>query len=239
MVEKSILNTSRALYYFLLSKFFILHNSSEKDFSSAMNVMEILIKNPLEENTKKSLENLYEIISSKKEKLIIQEHDEIFFLPGSRTVKTTASYYDDGVETGGRKLVEVKNFLSKTKIRRNEKVYKEPEDSIGFLFVFMNELIELIRAGQDEYDNLQHCIFTEILNPFVDTFIHELYNHQKSDIYKDVTVVLNAFMEFERFYFDVEKPNIINISNRPKFSRSKEEEISKNRARKKADKLTK
>lgn len=235
MIDKNILNTSRALYYCLLSKFFIFQEDIEKRFYKTKEILAILIMNPLEENTKKSLENLLKIFNENKEALMIEEYDDIFFLPGSKTVKMTASYYHEGVELG-KKRIEVKNFLAKTKIRRNEKTYKEPEDSLGFLLVFMNELIELIINGNSEYNNLQHCVFSEIINPFIDTFSKELFEHPKSNVYKDVAVILNAFIEFERLYFEVEKPKIVDVKNMPKFSRSKEEEILKNKARKMADK---
>ena len=235
MIDKNVLNTSRALYYCLLSKFFIFQEDIEKRFYKTKEILAILIMNPLEENTKKSLENLLKIFNENKEALMIEEYDDIFFLPGSKTVKMTASYYHEGVELG-KKRIEVKNFLAKTKIRRNEKTYKEPEDSLGFLLVFMNELIELIINGNSEYNNLQHCVFSEIINPFIDTFSKELFEHPKSNVYKDVAVILNAFIEFERLYFEVEKPKIVDVKNMPKFSRSKEEEILKNKARKVADK---
>jgi len=70
----------------------------------------------------------------------------------------------------------------------------------------MHELVELIISGEKSYDSLQHCLFTEIINEFIDEYIEALYENEKANIYKSVAVVLNAFIEFERLYFDVTKP---------------------------------
>ena len=72
----------------------------------------------------------------------------------------------------------------------------------------MSELINLVVEGEEQYNTLQHCMFTEILNDFVDQISREIYEHENSDIYKDVIVVLQAFMEFERLYLEVSKPKL-------------------------------
>jgi len=67
-------------------------------------------------------------------------------------------------------------------------------------------LVELIVSGQKEYDTLQHCMFTEIINPFIDEFIVSVYEHKMAKAYQSIAIVLNAFMAFERMYFEVAKP---------------------------------
>ena len=120
-------------------------------------------------------------------------------------VRNTASYYDEGVESGHMR-VAVKNFLAKTRIRRDENNFKENEDSVGFILTFMHELIELIMRGQKEYENIQHCLFVEVINPFIDEFIVNVYEHKMSRAYESVAIILNAFVAFERMYFEVAKP---------------------------------
>ena len=70
----------------------------------------------------------------------------------------------------------------------------------------MHELAELIIKGEKSYETLQHCLFVEIINEFIDEFIEALYENEKANAYKSLAVVLNAFIEFERLYFDVAKP---------------------------------
>jgi len=61
-------------------------------------------------------------------------------------------------------------------------------------------------AGEQGYDTLQHCLFAEVINEFIDTFTVELYEHEKANIYQSLAVVMAAFVAFERLYFNVEKP---------------------------------
>lgn len=205
-MNREAVNPARSLYYGFFSKMLVFTTREDrfKDLEQALNVM---TENPLDENSHEALKEIQEFISAGGYEYIIQEYDDIFNSPSSEVVRTTASFYDEGVESG-KKRVAVKNFLGKTRIRRNEKEFKENEDSVGFLVTFMHELVELIIAGNDSYETLQHCVFSEIINEFFDEFIENLYNHPKANVYKSVAVILNAFLEFERLYFDVAKPAI-------------------------------
>jgi TorA maturation chaperone TorD len=97
-------------------------------------------------------------------------------------------------------------FVAKTKLRRDEKRYFEYEDSVGFIFSIMSELSNLVALGEKQYENTVHCIFEQILNPFVDEFAKSIYEHKKANIYKELMVVLHSFIEFERLYLEVTKP---------------------------------
>ncbi len=98
------------------------------------------------------------------------------------------------------------DFVAKTKLRRDENSYFEYEDSVGFIFSLMAELSDLLANGQKEYENTVHCIFAQILNEFIDEFAKDIYEHDKSNIYKELMVVLHSFVEFERLYLEVSKP---------------------------------
>jgi len=82
----------------------------------------------------------------------------------------------------------------------------------------MHELIELTLNGEKQYETVEHCLYTEIINEFFDEFIVGLYEHPKANAYKSLAIVLNAFIEFERLYFKVQKP-------KPKPKIVKKEEI--------------
>jgi len=204
MINKESVNKARSLYYGFLSKMFVFTTSSDRylGINEALNVM---IENPIDENSGEALKEIQAFLTAHGEAMLIQEYDDIFHNPAYKVVRTTASYYDEGVESG-HKQVAVKNFLAKTKIRRNENHFKENEDSVGFILTFMHELIELIMQNQKEYENIQHCLFVEVINPFVDEFIINVYEHPMSKAYKSIAIVLNAFMAFERMYFEVAKP---------------------------------
>ena len=204
MINKESVNKARSLYYGFLSKMFVFTTSDQR-YAGMNEALDVMIKNPMDENSGEALKEIQAFLATYGQDALIQEYDDIFHNPAYKVVRNTASYYDEGVESGHQRLA-VKNFLAKTKIRRDENHFKENEDSVGFIFTFMHELIELIMQEQKEYDNLQHCLFTEVINPFVDEFIINVYEHPMSKAYKSVVIVLNAFMAFVRMYFEVAKP---------------------------------
>lgn len=206
MINKESVNKARSLYYGFFSKMFVFTNDANR-FDGVLKALDVMIENPIDENSGEALQEMKEYILSFGHEAISQEYDDIFHNPSYKVVRNTASYYNEGVESG-RKQLEVKNFLAKTKIRRDEAHFKENEDSVGFIFTFMHELIEMIMKGQKEYDTLQHCLFKEVINTFIDEFIIRVYEHKQSKIYKSLAIVLNAFIAFERMYFEVAKPPI-------------------------------
>ncbi|PHS39870.1 MAG: dehydrogenase [Sulfurovum sp.] len=203
-MNKQELNPARALYYGLFSKLFVFTESEDRH-EGIEEILSILIDNPIDSNSEEALKEIRDFYLSKGSNAISDEFDAIFHSPEGDVIRNTASIYCDGVESG-KKTLEVKKFLAKTKIRRNEKTFKEPEDSVGFLVTFMYELIELIIMGEESYGTVQHCLYVEVINEFIDEFIENIYETEQSNVYKSVAVVFNTFITFERLYFDVQKP---------------------------------
>lgn len=204
MLNKESVNKARSLYYGFLSKLFVFTTSNDR-YQGVLQALDVMIENPIDENSHEALKEIKLFITEMGENALVQEYDDIFHNPSYKVVRNTASYYDEGVESG-KKRVEVINFLAKTRIRKNEASFKENEDSVGFILTFMHELVELIVSGQKEYDSLQHCMFAEVINPFIDEFIISVYEHKKAKVYQSIAVVFNAFIAFERMYFEVAKP---------------------------------
>ena len=77
-------------------------------------------------------------------------------------------------------------------------------------------------------------LFKEIINPNIDEFINDLFNHESSEVYKDVAVLLQGFIEFERVVLNAPRP--INQGKNKKtldgVSRSEAIRRQKNRVRK-------
>lgn len=204
MQDKKTINKARSLYYNLFANFFV--SSKEIDsYLSLVSLVNILKDNPLDMESGKALQRLSESLDSISNAKLLEEYDEIFHSPITKKVRLTASFYDEGIESG-KKRVEMINFVGKTKLRRNEKEYFEYEDSVGFIFSLMAELTQLISNGEESYENTVHCIFAQILNDFVDEFAKELYEHEQAVLYKDLMVVLHSFVEFERLFLEVAKP---------------------------------
>lgn len=204
MDKNQIITKARGLYYNLFANFFIVSREM-KNYLGIVSLVNILKEKSLDTTSQEALENLSKLLDPTSNVNLIQEYDELFYSPFSKNIRLTASFYDEGIESG-KKRVEMLQFMAKTKIRRDEKEFYEYEDSIGFIFSFLAELCELVANGEKEYENTIHCVFSEILNPFADSVAKVIYEHTSSKIYKEVMVVLHSFLEFERLYLNISKP---------------------------------
>jgi len=200
------MDRARSLYYAMFSRLFTLSGEMGK-YYELRSLVETLKANPLDALSAEAFESLYVQLPASSNVALVKEFDTLFYAPQTKSIRMTASYYADGIENGKKRL-EMQNFLAKTKIRRDEKNFSDYEDNIGFIFTVMAELAGLTAEGEEVYHNTSHCIFEEILNDFVDRFAKELYEHEKSDIFKNVAVILKSFIEFERIYLDVSIPAI-------------------------------
>ncbi|WP_072682382.1 molecular chaperone [Arcobacter sp. LA11] len=226
------INKARALYYGLFSRFFVF-TTDNKRYLELISLIDTLKENPLDATTAEAFENIRKVLKSDSNITFMNEFDDIFHSPETMTVRTTASYYDENIESG-KKRVEMQNFLAKTRIRRDEKKYSDYEDHIGFIFTVMSELCELAADGEEQYINTAHCIFEQILNEFVNDFSKEIYEHESANIFKDVIVILKAFMEFERIYLEVSIPltkqRVVKQTQTEEISEEEKERRARNRA---------
>ncbi len=231
-MDKVQINKARALYYNMLANFFVVP-SDVKRYSQLVGLIKILEQNPLDPSSGKALNGILSKLDETSNVALMQEYDDIFHSPVTKNIRLTASFYDEGFESG-KKRVEMINFVAKTKIRRNEKEFFDYEDSVGFIFSFLSELCDLVANGQNQYENTIHCVFKEILNDFVDEFGASLYSHESANIYKDLMIVLHSFMEFERLFLGVSKPNKKEKIDKKEKVENISEEEKQRRARNKA-----
>lgn len=200
-MQETQINKARTIYYNLLSKFFV-YSTDYNKYLELLGLIDILKENPLNDQMKEALNSLSSTLTKFTQALLVEEYDDIFQNPETQNIRMTASYYDEQVESG-KKRVQMLDFLAKTKIRRDEKNFSEYEDSLGFILAVMSELAELVSDGEDQYKSVQHCLFEDILNGFVDEISKEIYEHSSSSIYKEVVIILHSFMRFERLYLEV------------------------------------
>jgi len=222
-------NKARAVYYAMFSRFFA-YSADISRYFELLNFIDILEKNPLDDTTAKAFKELKKLLAKDSNASLLSEYDKIFEDPSTSTIRTTASFYDDGLESGKKRL-EVINFLAKTKIRRDEKSFTENEDSIGFLLSFMAELLTLVNQGNEQYLELSTCVFKEVINNFIDEISRDIYEHENAKIFKQVIILLQAFMEFERMYLEVSKPK---LSEKEKEEPKQEEQISEKEKQRRA-----
>lgn len=203
MQDNQAINKARALYYNLFANFFVESSKSENYFE-LVRLVNILKENPLDEISGEALDNISRLLDSSSNVILLKEFDDLFHNPTTKKIRQTASYYDEGVESG-KKRVEMIEFVAKTKLRRDENNYFEYEDSVGFIFSLMAELSDLIANGEKEYENTVHCIFAQIINEFIEEFAQDVYEHNSSKIFRELMVVLHSFVAFERLYLEVSK----------------------------------
>ncbi|AQW83103.1 TorD/DmsD family molecular chaperone [Campylobacter pinnipediorum] len=230
--KNNILN-ARKIYYLLFSKLFVFNNKKDR-YDSVFDILNTIKQSPLDETSSIGINNFLENFTDFN--ALADEYDDIFHAP-PRPLHNTFSYYEEGYSSGSS-CVRVRKLLSKTNIRRDEKEFKENEDNVGFVFSLMFDFISYILDKDEKYEEFSKELFESTINPFIDEFILNLYNHQNSKSYKSICLILQSFIEFERLYYGINKPNYENeknIKTQNGISRSEMIRREANKARRKAE----
>lgn len=230
MTSKGEFAAGRGLYYSLFSRFFVFSQDADR-FSGVNAMLGLASAHALNEESAAAIMRIQARFDEKNPQNLADEFDEIFHAPPS-PLRNSLSYYDEGYEVG-HACAKVRKILARTDLRRDETKFKENEDNVGFVFVLMSEFIA--RESELElYGELEEQLFKEIINPNIDEFMEGLFNHESSEIYKDVAVLLQGFVEFERVVLSAPRP--INQGENKKtldgVSRSEAIRRQKNRVRK-------
>ena len=230
MTSKGEFAAGRGLYYSLFSRFFVFSQGADR-FAGVNAMLGLAAAHALNEESAAAIMRIQAKFDEKNPQNLVDEFDEIFHAPPS-PLRNSLSYYDEGYEVG-HACAKVRKILARTDLRRDEAKFKENEDNVGFVFALMSEFIA--RESELElYGELEEQLFKEVINPNVDEFIESLFNHKSSEIYKDVAVLLQGFIEFERVVLSAPRP--INQGKNKKtldgVSRSEAIRRQKNRVRK-------
>jgi len=200
------INKARALYYGMFSVFFSFLEEDGKVKNLREN-LELLKENAFSEYVGDAIENILLILKHDGDAALIKESNEIFFNPYSEFIAMTASYYDEQRDDGKMRM-KMLEYVLHSKFRRDQDNFKENEDHISFILEFIQKLLlESVETKSKCSEELVKTIFKEVLNKFVDDFILSLYEHQNAYIFKEVAIIFQAFIELERTYLDIEKPN--------------------------------
>lgn len=191
---------ARALYY----KFFgiVFGFIDESTHALLCELVELFAQNPLDEGSSESLNDMKLFLDKHGVNGVKEESDNIFVSPESTFIPMSASYYDEGRDDG-KKRCEAVALLLRSAFRKNEFMCRDSEDSIVFLCRFMNALIQDGVGGDESSLELAKEVFVQILNDVFDDFDALLFAHENAVFYKNTAIVLNAFIEFERFYLSV------------------------------------
>ncbi|MDD3344012.1 MAG: molecular chaperone TorD family protein [Sulfurospirillaceae bacterium] len=204
MMDNEAINRARAVHYGLFASLFIFFDDQSK-FQELLKTVEVLKQNPLDSHTEAALSNMYTMLNEGGLEALKEENSILFFNPYASFIPITASFYDEQRDDGKKRL-EMVNYVLSSKFRRDTDKFKELEDHVGFILLFMQKLIADAMQGDKASQDLSLEVFTHILNGFIDEFIENVYTHTNSQFYKEVAIVFQAFLEMERFFLGVAKP---------------------------------
>lgn len=203
MIENNI-NKARIVYYGLFSAV-LSFLETDKNYENIKKTIDILSKNPLEGNSEECLSKMKLFLENKGFEGLKQESNLVFFSPSTTYIPVSASYYDEARDDG-RKKIEMLNYVSESKFRRDDSIYKEAEDNIGFILNFMQKLLEASLQEDSNSSEIAKRVFENVLNEAIDPFLTNIYNHENAEFYKNLALLLKVFIEIERQYYSLTKP---------------------------------
>lgn len=205
-MENRSINKARIVYYSLFASLFSF-NMEESDFQRVVQAVKVLSENPMDEQSRIALSNMKRRLQKSNLAKLLKENHAIFYNPTSVSVPMTASFFDEGRDDA-QKRVEMIDYVQESKFRRNAESYKEHEDHIEFILLFIQKLIEEDLKGDTKANDLAIKVYKNILNPMIDEFIDKLIEHQQSFFYKQAALAFRSFTEFERLYLDIPQPEV-------------------------------
>ena len=188
-------NQARAIFYDFFAGLF-LGDLLEGREALLKTQLESLATAPLDEGAEKSLAILnFELSVEGGFQKLFKEYDDVFCIPMSGDVVLPyISHFKQGCLNGDI-LVDIRQTIKELPVRANSDVFRETEDHFGFLFLVMRYCIEA-----KEFQSAQKEIFQIYIFPYVGAFMEEINTNHKSNLYKEVAVILKSFVEFEKSY---------------------------------------
>lgn len=187
---------ARAFYYDFFASALFFYEKSEK-FDLFMDKIAVLSQNPIGENDGEN----FKILLNFDFESFKSEQNSVLFDFSYANVPTTASFYKEGRDEGEMKIL-VSNVLKRSKFRKNEKVCKDSEDFLGFIFSFNSTLLR-----NDEI-SLSNELFSSVINEFVDEFCEILSSHKSAKFFKAYAEILQNFIALERSLLAIKPPQI-------------------------------
>jgi len=197
-IKLDAVDSARAYLYGLFSLFFTF-TYDRGVVDEIIESLDTVIKNPINVQMQRAAKRLKEKLEANRD-AFFDEYDALFLAPDGDMLRTSASYFTEGVESGKKRL-EMIDFVVQTPYRKS-KDYTDNEDDLGFVLSFMSR----IAYDGEKFKTLQKQVFERIINVFIDDLLDGIYKSKNSDIFKDVVEMMSPFVEFERLYFEVEKP---------------------------------
>lgn len=211
MIDHQAVSKARMIYYGLFASAFSF-NFTEKEYEAIQNNIRLLISNPMDDLSGVVLYEMQKIAAVEGFAGLKQESDQVFFSPTTTMLPTTASYYFEKRDDGSQRVMMI-DYILQSKFRKNAEEFKENEDHIEFILLFIQRLIEDDLNGNEEAGKLVREVFANIVDGMIDQFSENVFNHEESFFYKHTAVLLNAFIEMERQYLEIEHTTNVEIKD--------------------------
>lgn len=192
------LRLARSLYYQCLGELFVF-SASKSRLVKLEEYLQLMCEYLFDESLKSNFDVLIKHLQKKDSLAAFFKEYDMLFLGIKGSIPMTFSYMEEGFENSNS-LLCVRQILAKSKIRRNEQAFKESEDTVGFCFLLMSEFLK-----QNE-DILAQELFQRVINKNIDEFLGNIFINKNAKLYKEIAGIAMAFIELERFCFEVEKP---------------------------------
>lgn len=221
MMDQQAISKARMIYYGLFAAAFSF-NFTKHEYQLINNNIKILRSHPVNELNEVTLYEMEKLVESLGFRGIKQESDEIFFSPITTMLPTTASYYYEKRDDGSQRTMMI-NYLFQSKFRKNGEEFKENEDHIEFILLFLQRLIEDELNGNTESGQLAGKIFANILDGMINQFTQNVFYHENARFYKHTAILLSSFMEMERQYLQIEQQTLAEVKDmaRPELRKEK------------------
>ncbi len=203
MIDFQAISKARMVFYGLFASAFAF-NFTEREYESIRDNIKLLSSHPINDLSAVLLYEMQQTVDTEGYEGLKKESDQIFFSPTTTMLPTTASYYFERRDDGSQRLMMI-DYILQSKFRKNAEEFKENEDHIEFILLFIQRLIEDELNGNEEAGKLAKDVFANILDGMIDQFSENVINHEKASFYRNTAVLLNSFVEMERQYLEIEQ----------------------------------
>ncbi|WP_324728552.1 molecular chaperone TorD family protein [Helicobacter cynogastricus] len=195
------LTYARALYY-RLWHYMVVFVQNEVIFDELKALANHLKDFPFDPNTAQGWQELHAFLQQGLEPFK-EEQNAVLFSPSYHLVPLSASYYLEG-QDNGKKRLEAIALLKQSGLHLESHTITSPvaEDDLAFLTLMMNAFLQQLLEDQGFF-SLHEKLFKDFFHLFGDAFLDALQEHPKSLCYQSFAIILGAFMQHERLFFNL------------------------------------
>ncbi|GMT38085.1 hypothetical protein NHP20013_01430 [Helicobacter bizzozeronii] len=195
------LTYARALYY-RLWHYMVVFVQNEVIFDELKTLANHLKDFPFDPRTAQGWQELHAFLQQGLEPFK-EEQNAVLFSPSYHLVPLSASYYLEG-QDNGKKRLEAIALLKQSGLHIESHTITSPvaEDDLAFLTLMMNAFLQQLLEDRSFF-SLHEKLFKDFFHLFSDAFLEAISTHKKSVCYQSFAIILGAFIQHERLFFNL------------------------------------